>query len=159
MEKGMDERQGKRKEKGGKGERAEPEPTERDTAGLRRWGTGGRAHRERSTPRRYVDGVLLLADAFQAGQGGLLRTFASSGDPTLPTTPIRSACVRGTPTRPSRLYGFLLLPPLQGNTQSQVLGEMIHSGVPSGLHIPGGQSGDVRAAESSNMDNFLKRPG
>lgn len=96
----MDERQGKRKETEEKGCVAEPEPTERDRAGLRCWGTG-HAHRERSTPRRYVDGVLLLADTFQAGQGGLLRTFTSSGNPTLPTTPIRSACVRGTPTRPS----------------------------------------------------------
>lgn len=136
----MDETREEERKGGGKGSVQNQSP-QRGT---------GHAHRERSTPRRYVDGVLLLADTFQAGQGGLLRTFASSGNPTLPTTPIRSACVRGTPTRPSRLYGFLLLPPLQGNTQSQVLGEMIHSGVPSGLHVPGGQSGDVRAAESSN---------
>lgn len=149
MEKEVDERQGKRKEEREKECVAESEPRERDRAGLRRRGTG-RAHRERSTPGRYVDGVLLLADAFQAGQGRLLRTFASSGNPTLPTTPIRSACVRGTPTRPSWLYGFLLLPPLQGNAEGQVLGEMIHRGVPSGLHVPGGQSGDVRATGSSN---------
>lgn len=113
------------------------------------------AHRERSAPRSDVDGILFFADTFQAGQGRLLRTFSSSSNPSLPTTPVRSACVRGTPTRPSRLYSFLLLPPLQGDAQGQVLGEVIHCGIPSSLHVPGGGSpgwSGRRGQESLNAE-------
>lgn len=125
---------------------AQQKPPERDRAGAEMGHHPGSllpsdAHRERSAPRSDVDGVLLFADTFQAGQCRLLRTFASSSNASLPTTPIRSACVRSTPTRPSGLCRFLLLPPLQGNAQGQVLGEMIHCGIPSSLHVPGGGGG------------------
>lgn len=94
------------------------------------------SHRESSTPRGDVDGVLLFADTFQTGQGRLLWAVTSSGTPTLPTTPIRSRGIRGAPSRPSWLPGLLLLPPLKGNAQGQVLGKMVHCGIPSCLHIP-----------------------
>lgn len=100
------------------------------------------AHRERPAPGRDVDGVLLFADALQTGQGRLLRAVGSAGTPTLPTAPVRSrGGLRGAPSRPSRLPRLLLLPPLESNAQGQVLREVVHCGVPSGLHVPGAGEG------------------
>lgn len=101
------------------------------------------AHRECPAPGRDVDGVLLFADALQTRQGRLLRAVGSSGTPALPTAPIRSrgGGIRGAPSRPARLPRLLLLPPLERNAQGQVLGEVVHCGVPSGLHVPGAGEG------------------
>ena len=110
------------------------------------------SHRESSTPRGDVDGVLLFTDTLQTGQGRLFRAVTSSSTPALPTTPIRSPSIRGAPSRPSGLPGLLLLPPLQGYAQGQVLGEMIHCGIPSCLHIPGVGKGTFRVWEASDAE-------
>lgn len=96
-----------------------------------------KAHRESSTPGSDVDGVLLFTDTLQTGQGRLFRAVTSSGTRTLPTAPVRSPSIRGAPSWPSWLPRLLLLPPLQGNAQGQILGEMVHRGIPSCLHVSG----------------------